>query len=407
MPTVMQQLLTHKLSQATLNARLNEAMTVAAGSRLTAQWLDFVQQQLPALTTQREAVAGRLDWDDDPSGLPGNASITAGGVRLNISRAFGIRLFYNDRQITTDRANIPFDYPWFQPDPADPEDVAGYAARHVSRGSRGESPWPESQWPLVGGVCQGDQHWPARDAAFGPYRLQLIGEGEQPVILLTLPSDRGTNAYGVIPKGLFTVLADTSVVLSLQLHNQSPLNLSWAPWLVLGVAMPPEGTMNDPSAIFAFPDDMSRDPLAERIHKTWNYTEISCQRLALINPHAKTLNEPFKKYYRDTNWSMVAMKSADAILLTRSVLRHNEQFFPFLEHGRHFIEAEHTGPRVQTGHKSSVLVKQEFLPVRSLTQGTIATLSNVKGEFEAQVRLILNTLVDWQHQGRLVANYPG
>ena len=193
--------------------------------------------------------------------------------------------------------------------------------------------------------------------------------------------------------------------MALQHENYSDKGLSWAPWFVLGFAMPKEGTIKNPSTIFAFPDSTANDPTVDKMFKIWNYANIDGVKIAMINPHAKTLNETFKKFYEDTNWSLIATKGSDYVILTRSILRHKEQYFPFLEHGKYFIEAEHTGPRVGPGQKSTVIVKHDFISAADLTNGKIAKLSTENGKFEQDVRAILKILVEKDKSGKLVSNY--
>lgn len=373
--------------------------------------VNFANEQMPVLFpgSNLNTIQAELTPDPTSPNLPSQASLQSGPVQLAVSREFGIRLYFRGKQITTDRENIPMDYPWFLPDPGDPEDIAGYAVRHVARGSRGESPWPENVWPQIGGVRQGEQNWPHQEAAFGPYQLELLESENNKAILLSLPPNaQGVtqpNAYGVIPRGIFTMAEQDSIILALQHDNKSQHGFSWAPWFVLGFAMPREGTLKNPSTILAFPDSESSDPITERMVKVWNYAEIGGQKIALINPQAKTLNEPFKKMYKNTNWSLVAIKGSDTVYLIRSILRHKEQFFPFLEHGRYFIEVEHTGPQVPPFEKSTVIVKQDFLSVEKLSQGKLKVLSQENGKFEQDVRLILETLVHRACQGKLITPY--
>lgn len=318
-------------------------------------------------------------------------TLQSGPLTLKVTSDFGIRIYYQDKQITTDKENIPLSYPWFQYDPVDPDNIADYATRHVGRGSRGESPWPEDQWPKIGGVRQGEQNWPHRDVAFGPYQLQIANKGSVPAILLS-HSDK-PNAYGVVLKGIFLVNSPTSVTMALKHFNSGKENLSWAPWFVLGFAMPAHGTILNPSVVLAIPDDEHEAPLQSRMTKVWNYTEINGNRVALINPHAKTLNETFKKFYANVNWTAIAIKGADHIIVTRSILKHPEQFFPFLEHGKYFIEVEHTGPRVPPGESSAVLVKHDFVSLSALTQGGLMRFSEEPQVFEDNVRTALAALI--------------
>lgn len=391
--------------QETLNQELNSRFAQAFSGDLEAL-LEFAQLQMPSLVTPErpQVIQARLYADEGASPLPSLAEIRRGEVRLTVSREFGIRLYYRDRQLTTDMQNIPMEYPWFLHDPEDPDDIAGYAARHVGRGSRGESPWPENQWPLIGGVQQGEQNWPHADAAFGPYQLQLAEQAGQAAILLSWSED-GPNPYGVIPRGLFTVLPDQSVLLALQHDNHSTEGLSWAPWFVLGFGMPQEGTIRNPSTILAFPDEQATDPVQETMNKVWNYMSIGGQKIALINPHAKTLNEPFKKLYRDTNWSLIASKGQEYFILTRSIQRHDEQFFPFLEHGRYFIEVEHAGPRVPPGETSTVMVKHDMIPLEIFTAGKLKTFSRETDAFQQEVKQMLASLVDKLGAGQLLSAY--
>jgi galactokinase len=395
------------LSQSELNQQLKIAFTEAFEQRNLQPLLAFSDSQMPTLiTTAAQPIQANLQLAETRQVLPASADLKQGNLHLTVSREFGIRLYYQDRQLTTDIENIPTDYPWFMPDPDDPQDIAGYATRHVARGSRGESPWPESQWPQIGGVQQGEQNWPHQDAAFGPYRLELIENGKAKAIRLSLPDETQTNAYGVIPRGVFSLNAHGSVVMALQHKNQSSQGLSWSPWFVLGFAVPKFGTMTNPSTILAFPDPHAQNPMQEHITKVWNYMEIEGRKIAVINPHAKTLNEPFKKLYSNVNWSVIAFKGADFAILTRSVLRHEEQFFPFLEHGRYFIEVEHTGPRVGPGQTSTVIVQHDLVPVHELSQGKFDQLNSEKGQFEADVHTILKKIVMLEKQGQLLPNYP-
>jgi galactokinase len=393
--------------QAELNRELNARFDQAFVQKEIAPLIDFAHSQMPPLTTLLEeidSIEAKLNHEqDDP--LPTLAEIACGALRLTVSREFGIRIYDRGRQLTTDEENIPKDYPWFMHDPDDPEDIAGYATKHVARGSRGESPWPESQWPEIGAVRQGEQNWPHPNAAFGPYRLELVTEIKtKPAILLSVPTINGgscINAYGVIPRGLFMMPSSSTILMALQHENHSSMSLSWSPWFVLGFAVPKAGTLTNPSTILAFPDVEAPDPIQDKITKVWNYVDIEGVKIALINPHAKTLNEPFKKLYKNVNWSIIAFKGSDSIILTRSILRHDEQFFPFLEHGRHFIEVEHTGPKVPPGQKSTVLVQHDLVPIRTLTQGKLFSFSCEKDQFEQEVRTILGVLVNKAKNGKL------
>jgi hypothetical protein len=389
------------ISQRALNDALDSTFEEAFSSGRLSEFIAFADKHMPPLAA---TVAVPTIKEETPEGL----ALRSMDVRLLITREFGIRIFYKDQEVTTNVQNIPADYPWFQPDPADPDDIAGYATRHVARGSRGESPWPENQWPDIGGVRQGEQNWPHRDAAFGPYGMRIDEEQLAKAILLWRGHDASASEpdpYGVIPRGLFTLGPDSSVILALNHLNKSKRDLHWSPWFVLGFAMPKEGTIKNPSVIFAFPDEESGDEVQERMTKIWNYINVSGQKMALINPHAKTLNEPFKKLYRDVNWTVIAMKNSDHVILTRSTLRHEEQFFPFLEHGRYFIEVEHTGPRVAPGQKSTVIVKHDFVPLRIITNGALDRFSDQLGLFEEQVISVLANFIDLQQQGHLVRSY--
>lgn len=397
-------------SQSELNQLLNERFDQAFNEKRLGAFIEFADEQMPPLSQTVSDIALQANLTrDSNSDLPAMAEITRGDLRLTVSREFGIRLYDRGRQLTTDVKNIPRDYPWFMPDPDDPEAIAEYATRHVARGSRGESPWPENVWPQIGGVRQGEQNWPHREAAFGPYRIEFLNQDKnQPAIVLSLPSQGGQvkpNPYGVIPRGIFTVTAPNSILMALQHENHSEQGLSWSPWFVLGFAVPKEGTLTNPSTILAFPDSEADDPVQDRITKVWNYADIDGQKVALINPHAKTLNEPFKKLYRDVNWSVIAFKGSDQIILTRSILRHEEQFFPFLEHGRYFIEVEHTGLRVPPGRKSTVLIRHDLVPVSDLSEGAMQALSHENHRFENDVRALLKTLIARLRNGELLSNY--
>lgn len=392
--------------QYEIHQHLNQHLDEAFESNNLHSLLTFAATQMPALApATASSTSAHLQNDEQTPNLPALAEIERDELRLTVSREFGIRLYYRNQQLTTDIENIPTTYPWFLPDPDEPDDIAGYATRHVARGSRGESPWPESQWPQIGGVCQGEQNWPHRDAAFGPYRLQLIEDNGEKAIYLSMPEPSQPNAYGVIPRGLFLAPTNSSVLMALQHENHSPQGLHWSPWFVLGFAVPPTGTLTNPSTILAFPDQHAPDPVQGRITKVWNYADINGRKIALINPQAKTLNEPFKKLYSDVNWSIIAFKGSEYVILTRSILRYEEQFFPFLEHGRHFIEVEHTGPRVPPGQRSAVLIQHDLLSIHALTQGQLQTLSAEKGIFEEQVRSILAHIVELERKGKLLASY--
>lgn len=403
-------------SQKILNERLNQCFETAYTTGDLQAWLDFANERMPSIVEislpnasleEEERVTAYCNPENPtPQQSIERITLQKGVVQLSVDQEMSIRLYYKEQEVTTQPKNIPQDYPWFQNDPADVEDIAGYATKHVGRGSRGESPWPESQWPQIGGVLQGEQNWPHRDAAFGPYRLQLLDRAaHQKAILLSRPIEiaQQPDAYGVIPRGIFMVAPDMSVIMALQHQNRSPEGLGWSPWFVLGFAMPPQGTLKNPSVIFAFPDSDPLATLQKRMTKVWNYTEIAGQKIVLINPHAKTLNEPFKKLYADVNWTVIATQGADHIILTRSILRHEEQFFPFLEHGRHFIEVEHTGPRAQPGETSTVIIKHEFVPVSALSEGKITRISGEVGRFEEDVRTLLAILVSKQQAGLLVS----
>jgi galactokinase len=396
--------------RAELNQRFDQVFEPAFENDALSPFINFIQEQLPPFSepAEGEPVAATITSSSDHT-LPAAAHLSQGNIRLSVSREFGIRLFYQEQELTTNIQNIPFDYPWFKPDPDDSEDIPGFAAAHVARGSRGESPWPEAQWPLIGGVLQGEQNWPHREAAFGPYQLEITQDVPYPVIHLSLPHHKNryqaVNAYGVTPRALFALPTPTSVLIALQHENHSLQGLAWAPWLVLGFAVPESGSMTNPSTILAFPDSHTNEPLQPKMRKVWNYMNINGLQLALINPHAKTLNEPFKKLYSDVNWSVIAFKNADYIILTRSILRHPEQFFPFLEHGRHFIEIEHTGPRVGPGEKSIVVIQHDCIPLSVLTQGELKKFSTEKDSFQQEVRRILSTIVEKYKSKQLVTNY--
>jgi hypothetical protein len=387
-------------SQAGLNNALNSRFDSAFAKHEISNFLSFADEHMPPMAPPLGSKPLHAEKTD------GGARLERGDVSLLITPEFGIRLYLQGREITTNMQNIPLDYPWFQKDPDDPDDIAGYASRHVARGSRGESPWPESQWPAVGGVQQGEQNWPHRDAAFGPYSTAIAEDADEKAVLLWRGNDTPDtqpDPYGVIPRGIFALGKDSSVILALNHKNRSAKGLHWSPWFVLGFAMPQQGTIRNPSVIFAFPDDESANPMQEGMTKIWNYINIAGQKMALINPHAKTLNEPFKKLYANVNWTAVSMKGMSHIILTRSILRHEEQYFPFLEHGRFFIEVEHTGPRVAPGDTSTVLVKQDFVSLSALTGGRVERFSEHVGAFEQEVRLVLRELVLLDKQGKVVA----
>jgi hypothetical protein len=347
-------------------------------------FIELVRHHLPDIVPAKAP----LHYTPGPQGL----TLTAGPIQLVISESFGLRLYAHGQELTTNRDHIPMQYPWFQPDPADPDNVAEYAMRHVARGFRGESPWPESQWPQIGGVVQGAQHWPHRDVAFGPYSLALVESATANTVLVSQLNPTQPNAYGVINRGLFTLTQQQGLLMAVQLENLS--DLAWAPWLVLGFAVPREGTRHNPSTLLAIPDSIYAGPVTNALTKTWNYTTLAGQTVALINPQTKTLNEPYKQFYADVNWTALAIKGADAIVLTRSLLHHPEQFFPFLEHGQYFVEVEHTGPLVTQGETSTVVVRVDVLPLAALTDGKLDQFSH--HQFEADVRSVLGPLLEQQ-----------
>ncbi len=393
---------------ATLNRELETRFDNAAMQGALQPFLHFVNQAMPSLKSVPDlsVVESSLATEPGDEGTLTVAALQSGPVRLTVNHELGIRLYYHGKQVTTDRENIPYHYPWFSIDPADPEKIAAYAIKHVSRGSRADS-WPESQWPLVQGVLQGEQNWPPRSVAFGPYDLDLVEDGPVRAIQVGLPSQDGLpvepNAYGVIPRGLFSVNPDQSVVMAWQNENHSEKGLHWCAWFILGFAMPRANpSYSDPTVIFAIPDSEADDPSTNRMTKVWNYFDINGRRMALINPHVKTLNEPFKKFYRDVNWTVVAEKGADHLILTRSMLRHDEQFFPFLEHGQYFIEAEHTGRLAAPGEKSTVVVRHDFVKLADLTQGKLTQFSTSPA-FVEEVQAILAELVALDDAGRLIA----
>ncbi len=401
--------MTHLSPHLGLERRLNEQFDGVFDSGRLGAFMAFAQQVLPSLVPIPDPhPVEALVIRDTSEVLPERAQLHSGQLTLVVTRELGIRLVYQGQQVTTDTVNIPFHYPWFCPDPTDQERVAEFAAKHVARGTRADT-WPEDQWPQVGGVKQGEQNWPPRSVAFGPYNLMLLTDGPARAISVTLPPDStgriAPNAYGVIPRGLFSVTPEGQVLLAWQNDNQSELGLHWAAWLILGFAMPKVApSYHNPSVIFAFPDDESPDPVTNRMGRVWNYYEVEGQTIALINPHIKTLNEPFKKFYRNTNWAMVAVKGADHVIVARSILQHEEQFFPFLEHGAYFIEAEFTGPRVPPGEKSTVLSQYDFLSVHRLTQGSMTRLSTEDGLFERDVLAILRCLIQAFHVGNVSAD---
>ena len=398
--------------QQALHQKLTEAFHAAHHGQDLDRLMQFVHHHLPDLLTAEPVEVVATTHEN-------RFSLTTSKVSLTVTPDFGLRLYYQGRELTTHADHIPAEYPWFKPDPADLEDIAGFASRHVARGSRGESPWPEDQWPQVGCVVQGKQNWPHRDVAFGPYQLALINA------LNTASSDKATvpapiqqpmqtravslsqlnpdqpNAYGVINRGLFAVTPSQGIVLTLQLENRVNNGLSWSPWFVLGFAMPAQGTICDPSALVAWPADEDSDPaICGPLRFTWNYRDVDGCKVVLINPHSKTLNEPFKKLYTQVNWSVIGIKGTDYVVLTRSVLRHPEQYFPFLEHGRYFVEVEHTGPRAAAGETSTVIVRQDVLPLAALTQGQLQQFSDTR--FEAEMTEVMRLLVQRDRAGQLV-----
>lgn len=396
--------------QASLQEQLQTVFLRAFSNGQLFPWMTMATELLPPIGgTEAGPVTATLE--ETPTGEV--AMLASRELQLTVDSQFGIRLYHRGQQLTTDLSNIPRDYPWFQPDPFDPEDVAGYATRHVGRGIRGESPWPEDQWPQVGGVRQGEQNWPPRIAAFGPYPIRLISEGTARAVALGEPLTAvpaAPNAFGVIPRAVFAITPAGGIQLVLHHQNRSELGLSWAPWFVLGFAVPSGGTFHHPVTVFAFPDSVASDPLTVPMQKVWNYAEFDGRRLALINPHVKTLNEPFKKFYRDTNWSVIAHRGADGMVLIRSLLRHDEQFFPFLEHGRYFIEAEHTGPLVPPGAASTVMVQIDWVPLSELLDNRLAAFpqqDTAAGTFEQTVREGLRAFVRLERQGNLVSPYAG
>lgn len=249
----------------------------------------------------------------------------------------------------------------------------------ISGGARFLDPWPQSSWEKT---SLGKSWPPDPYTTKGPLKLQ--SEKTNQAILLDTNHPSCINVgktYGVKPRALITVnRVDSSVIMAVQQENvnQNPL-ISLAPWIIA-----PVKTYADRKTIAAFPvNNTVKESItspqegnlpawlnAIKGNDKWQVDKEN--DFILINPSAE--GQQSKLNTANTNWAVYAIEGSDKVIIIRSLYDHPDQFQAFVRkpdasEKSEYLELEFTGPKVTPGNKSTVVIKWEFIPVSSLSDG--------------------------------------
>jgi hypothetical protein len=276
----------------------------------------------------------------------------------------------------------------------------------ISGGIRFLDPWPQHSWEKTGLA----RNWPPDPyTTKGP--LRLYSDNTQQAILMDTNHPSCINVgktYGVIPRALIAVNPqDSSITLAVQQQNINKNALiGLAPWIIAPIKTPANGkslavfpVTSKPTSNINNQNASSLPDWLKNIQDNNKWQMDSENNYIIIDPAAP--GQQSKVNTNSTNWAAYAIEGSDKIIVMRSLYNHPDQFQAFIKQSgpdnkSEYLELEYTGPKVTPGNKSTVVIKWDFIPVSSLTNGTLQAFGqtgNLKNEV-LQVSKALNKLIN-------------
>jgi hypothetical protein len=334
-------------------------------------------------------------------GLPASGSINNGETSITVTKEGKIQLSHNDLQnilVNKDNLNSTewqeniwnknvYNYiPGFRDLPI-PSYIPLPGRSNISNkeiisgGIRFLDPWPQSSWEKTALK----RNWPSDPyTTAGP--LRLTSDYTQQAILMDTNHPSCINVgktYGVKPRALVSVNPyDSSVILAVQQENiNTNPTIALAPWIIAPIKTPA-----DKKALAIFPvnstmtnslQNSNNDNLPDWIKSIQgnNKWKVDSENdFIILDPAAP--GQQSKLNTSNTNWAAYAIEGSDKVIVMRSLYNHPDQFQAFIRKSGNtgkseYLEVEYTGPKVTPGNKSTVVIKWDFIPVSTLTNGKI------------------------------------
>lgn len=368
-----------RVNMENLNKNISNVFDEAFVNMNTDNLSALVDKLLPPIQENKTSINAKLDNSSKIATLQGK------DVSITVNDRSRFHIFLDGERLTLDDTDVP-ETRWSN---WKNEDRSIGEIRDIIFGGRSLDPYPQLSWNDKEII---NSNWPDLKTTLGPVKLDFNSSGNSKAIFVKPNSSQIGATYGIIPRGTIMINQDSSITMAFQIENtcktidnKTGKPYIWAPWTILPLKLSEKGAANNPDELVAFPGKLS-----QKAGKKWSKVKIDNTDFVILNPYVFDTKEAEKTFYPDTNWSVIARKGSDKVILMRTVYNHTDQFQVY--NGQpEYVELEATAPLVPPGGKSTVITKLDFISLSKL-DGINFKRFGETGNLNAEISAVLKLL---------------